>query len=631
MKTLFALILVLLISAQSKSATNITTPSVSGHWTLAGSPYRVFNNVTIDSCTSLTIDPGVEVIFQGSFSLHVSGSLCATGTAAKHILFHLNDTVGWHSVLLDDGGWKGITWDAYTCGVADQSTFKYCDVADMKSDWLLKGYRSNKLEHCNFYHNMGFFYFASTSGSNFELSHSTIHDCVNKMDTTHMYGTTTIVYVGTSLIMSGISVGSTSTNSFNIHDCDIYNNFGNVPIISVFRTTFTFHHNNVYGNRVPDGYAAKGTIYMENSICSIRDNKIYDNIDAEDAPIHSNTCSTTIERNYICNNRSINGMATGICCGATQGGGGIRIACDRDSTHVKAIIRNNVIANNYAGFGGGGIYIINASVEITNNHILNNSGIRGGGIAFNNYPYSKHTRAVIQNNIIYNNINPNPVHVTDTSGHTHIEIIYDTNDVFTAYADTLIFEHNWVNKPLRRVLGLNIPADTAFILKGDTSTNIIGVNPGLIAPTLSAGDSENAFIANFNLLASSPCKDEGKKEGIKVALTDYLCNYRIYGSKIDIGAYEFGATPFPMGVTLPLALSENPMRIYPNPTTNRLSVSTKDASGTIFLVDMTGKVILQQNVYSTTTSLELIALPRNMYVVIWEYNGERTMQKVVKE
>ena len=53
--------------------------NVSGTWTVTGSPYNVQGNITIQADSTLTIEPGVEVIFQALYSLTVNGLLEAVG------------------------------------------------------------------------------------------------------------------------------------------------------------------------------------------------------------------------------------------------------------------------------------------------------------------------------------------------------------------------------------------------------------------------------------------------------------------------------------------------------------------------------------------------------------------------
>ena len=59
----FLPLLFIIISAAVTAQTNITTTTVTGVWTLAGSPYLVQNYINIPAGQSLTIEPGVAVKF----------------------------------------------------------------------------------------------------------------------------------------------------------------------------------------------------------------------------------------------------------------------------------------------------------------------------------------------------------------------------------------------------------------------------------------------------------------------------------------------------------------------------------------------------------------------------------------
>jgi parallel beta-helix repeat protein len=79
--------------------TAIPGGSVSGTWTTAGSPYHIEGDITVPTGQTLTIQPGVEVIFQSWYKLTVNGTLLAEGTASNPILF-----TGSHATA----GWLGI-------------------------------------------------------------------------------------------------------------------------------------------------------------------------------------------------------------------------------------------------------------------------------------------------------------------------------------------------------------------------------------------------------------------------------------------------------------------------------------------------------------------------------------------
>ncbi|MFD1602635.1 right-handed parallel beta-helix repeat-containing protein [Flavobacterium artemisiae] len=65
--------------------------NVSGLWT-KGNTYRVTGNIIVPAGQTLTIEEGVDVKFDGYYSLTVNGTLLANGTADKYIRFTSNST-----------------------------------------------------------------------------------------------------------------------------------------------------------------------------------------------------------------------------------------------------------------------------------------------------------------------------------------------------------------------------------------------------------------------------------------------------------------------------------------------------------------------------------------------------------
>jgi hypothetical protein len=69
---------------------DVGTITVDTTWTLAGSPYVISNNVTVLAGVTLTIEPGVTVLFDQGRGMTVRGRLLAEGTAANPITFTRN-------------------------------------------------------------------------------------------------------------------------------------------------------------------------------------------------------------------------------------------------------------------------------------------------------------------------------------------------------------------------------------------------------------------------------------------------------------------------------------------------------------------------------------------------------------
>ncbi|MGB5895946.1 MAG: right-handed parallel beta-helix repeat-containing protein [Ignavibacteriaceae bacterium] len=108
MKIQFILFSLMTLTIISNAQTIIQPGDVSGTWTLSGSPYEIQGEITIPNDSTLTIEPGVLVEFQGYYKFNVQGRLLAVGTSADTITFTINDTTGFHNPDTTLGGWNGI-------------------------------------------------------------------------------------------------------------------------------------------------------------------------------------------------------------------------------------------------------------------------------------------------------------------------------------------------------------------------------------------------------------------------------------------------------------------------------------------------------------------------------------------
>jgi len=108
-----AAVLLLIIPGLAFAQTEVSGPQ-SGTWTSAGSPYLVTGEVVVPAGQVLTIDPGVEINFQGHHKFTVNGDLQAMGAENDSIRF-TTDT--------PSTGWGGIRIDS-----SDISALAYCRI-----------------------------------------------------------------------------------------------------------------------------------------------------------------------------------------------------------------------------------------------------------------------------------------------------------------------------------------------------------------------------------------------------------------------------------------------------------------------------------------------------------------------
>ena len=109
----FALFAFSVISAE----TVIPGGNVTGTWYKANSPYNITGNITIPVNNSLIIEPGVQINFQGLYSLTVNGLLEAVGTETDsiHFLPPADIYVGWWGIRFENA--------------PDSSHLAYCTVS----------------------------------------------------------------------------------------------------------------------------------------------------------------------------------------------------------------------------------------------------------------------------------------------------------------------------------------------------------------------------------------------------------------------------------------------------------------------------------------------------------------------
>lgn len=163
MHRLLAIVLLLVLMALSSYGTQVNTATVSGLWTRAASPYRVLNDIEIADGSTLTIEPGVEVIFDGHYKMQVNGVLIALGTATDSISFYPSDTsTGWRGIQIDNSSFvaNGAMNDN------DSTLLAYCVLSYARNTgdnfyrgaaFYLRDFSKLRISYCVFHHNYSMF------------------------------------------------------------------------------------------------------------------------------------------------------------------------------------------------------------------------------------------------------------------------------------------------------------------------------------------------------------------------------------------------------------------------------------------------------------------------------------------
>ena len=286
--------------------TEIPAGDVSGTWTKANSPYNINGEITIPNDSTLTIEPGVEVVFTGHYKFNVQGRLLAIGTETDTIVFTINDKTGFHDLTIPDGGWHGIRF-IDTPSNNDSSKIVYC-----------------KLQYGK----------ANTGAGYYDRFGGALCANINKLLVSHCMFRNNTTY-STDIMLTGGGAISISGDPI-IEFCEFTENtssFGAAVIIWGYNISPLIHNNYFHHN------LGHGTINIASS-------------DINTSPVLIN--------NIITNNISNE-------CGTITSGHGI---VHFSNGSGAAVLINNTIVNNSCTVSGGGIFVNIAPTPLLINNII---------------------------------------------------------------------------------------------------------------------------------------------------------------------------------------------------------------------------------------------------------------------
>ncbi len=236
---------------------------VSGHitsdttWTISGSPYIVTDSVTVDNGVTLTIEAGVDVLFEsGFYHLTVDGRLRSLGNATRRVTITSNLTTpsvpSWGYLNITTTGraelrYTDVHYSRGTTFKSDSNIFAHSTFTH--NEYGLTGYGSyNVFEDVTIEHNkftgFGFGYGSYNYVGNSSISHNGDH------------GVYLDAYVATGNMLYGSKIwGNTNKGIRNWGGqeweitCNLVGGNGEHGIFLEY-STFHIHHNNIMNNTI---------------------------------------------------------------------------------------------------------------------------------------------------------------------------------------------------------------------------------------------------------------------------------------------------------------------------------------------------------------------------------------------
>lgn len=321
-KNLLSLFLTFLI-VNSFAQTSVPGGVVSGTWSLIGSPYNIQGDIMIANNTTLSIDPGVTVNFQGHYKLLVLGQLVAIGTTTDTITFTSADTTN---------GWKGIRFEN-TTNNNDISQIIFCKVQYGKEDgsgsgwdgvggaFLFVNFSNAIISNCNISKNRIAFY----SGGAIYLQNSspTISNSIITDNSAGSQGGGIVCMQGSPIITNNIIYNNSAGFGGGIY-CD--------------QSGATISNNIISNNTAGEG----GGIIFRNEYGVLNNNVISNNIASTGGGIHFDGSSPTFTNNTITNNNADLGGA---------------IYCKSPFSASNPVFNNCIFWGNSATTSGAQVYL----------------------------------------------------------------------------------------------------------------------------------------------------------------------------------------------------------------------------------------------------------------------------------
>jgi len=361
-------------AAPTALAADVSGTITTQSWTAANSPYHVTGTITVPAGNTLTIQPGVDVLFDADVRFVVLGSLHAAGTETDSIRFIKGSAAEWGGLRISGGDSSTIHYARISDGHADGAAWP-----DNTGGGLYVSGVNTRLGMANTVA-MGN---TSPHGGNscfVDTSRATLVDCTFNGSTGR--GLYCDNYAAVTLVGCAIS-GNAGSGMYNhtvdvsFTNCDITGNIGGGVVNHSSTTTFA-------SCRITDNTSGSGGggVHDSSSDIQLIDCTISGNSGADGGGISVGGSTATLT------NCNISGNSTGNSGGGLYTGG---------ATVLLTACR---ISGNFADRKGGGIWNQSSDVTARNCTITDNMASTGiGGIA----SYSPTATTVLANSVVWGN------------------------------------------------------------------------------------------------------------------------------------------------------------------------------------------------------------------------------------
>jgi parallel beta-helix repeat protein len=399
------------VTAATYISGSITTNTT---WTVANSPYIIVDDVLVDNGTTLTIDPGVTVKFDGLYSIVINGTLKATGTAVKPIIFTSNQSSP------AKGDWNRIRLHG------KNNTMDFCEISYGHYPLYIMGEDSNNtIFNCRVSNNTGDGIYIKRSSKNL-IHNTTVTNSFSNGITLleSQYNTINNSYFSSNKAF-GIYLRSSANNS--IINTNTYSNDGGGIELGLSSDNITMHNVNVYQND------DTGIDFNGNGFNEVTDSHINDNtgpgVDLGGSSFDNLINNTEIDNNVGAGIELDNAKYVDIVgCNIHDNQGEAGIYSDKTVRHIN--VTNTKILNNKEDgievFGGYKLNVTNSNISgnlfdgikingskiIENCYIFNCSISNNGYNGIHFYSISDYYKVLIQNN----NMSSNEIYSNHNNG-----------------------------------------------------------------------------------------------------------------------------------------------------------------------------------------------------------------------